>query len=169
MAKRERRQPAPGEFIDPLSNYDPQEFEDDFERSLVEDNITSIPHEDYLTLNQAVSVSDALKAMAAANNACVVVVDDNEKPVGMFSERDVLVRVVDDYQAVKDKPLTEMMSPEPVVVHTDESPARALNIMVTGGFRHVPVLDESDRVVGMVGARRVTAYLERFFPEAESH
>lgn len=169
MAKRERREPTPGEFEDPLSNYDPKEFEDDFERSLVEDNITSIPHEDFLTLNQTTPVGEALKAMAAANDACVTVVDDDSKPVGMFSERDVLRRVAGQFDAVKDKPLSEVMSPDPVVVHTDEPPARALNIMVTGGFRHVPVLDESDRVVGMVGARRVTAYLERFFPEAKAH
>ena len=168
MAKRERRGPEPGEFEDPLSNYDPQEFEDDFERSLMEDSVTSIPVKGYLKLPQTATVAEALRAMGEANDACVVVVDEQEKAVGVFSERDVLVRVARRYREVKDKPLSELMTAEPVVVHTDETPARALNVMVTGGFRHVPVLDESDRVVGMIGARRMTAYLERFFHNVQA-
>ena len=168
MAKRERRKPVPGEFEDPLSNYDPQQFEDELERSLVEDSVTSIPHEDYLKLPASATVSDALEAMSEANDACVVVVDDDGKAVGIFSERDVLTRVACEGGDFHDKPLSDVMTAEPVVVHSDESPARVLNIMVTGGFRHMPVLDESDRVIGMIGARRLTAYLQNFFPDAEA-
>jgi len=169
MAKRQRRDPEPGEFEDPLSNYDAKEFADPLDQSLAEDCVTTLPVEDYLKLNQSATVDEALRAMAEANDACVVVVNDEDQPVGVFSERDVLVRVAHRHAEVKDKPLSELMTRDPVVVHTDETPARVLNVMVTGGFRHVPLLDESDKVVGMIGARRMTAYLEKFFPEADAH
>lgn len=169
MAKRERRDPQPGEFEDPLSNYDPKQFEDPFEKALVEDPVTALPSEDFLKMHTSATVVEALRAMHEANDACVIVVDHDDKAVGIFSERDVLVRVADRYAELKDEPISAVMTPEPATVYSDESPARVLNVMVTGGFRHVPVLDESDRVIAMIGARRMTAYLQQFFPDAEAH
>lgn len=165
MARRERRQPEPGEFEDPLSNYDPPQIDDEIARLLVEDTIEVVPFDDHLKARESMTVHDAIKLMNDNRFACVVVMDDDRRPVGIFSERDVLNRVSDNYDAVRDKPLREVMTPNPVTVHSTDSPAKVLNVMVSGGFRHVPVINEDGRIEGMVGVRKITAYLREKFPE----
>lgn len=166
MARRERRQPEPGEFVDPLSNYNPPEIADAVARSITEDTIEIVPFDDHLKARQDMTVHEAVKLMNDNHFACVVVMDDARKPVGIFSERDVLNRVSDNYDAVRNKLLREVMTPNPVTVHKTDSPAKVLNVMVSGGFRHVPVVDEDGRIEGMVGVRKITSYLQAKFPKA---
>lgn len=169
MAKRERRQPEPGPFEDPLSNYDPQQFTDQLERSLSEDTVTAIEHRPFLAVMDDETVRATINLMGEHNIACVVVVNHDAEPVGIFSERDVLNRVADDLNKVTEQPISELMTPNPAVVFTTESPSRVLNVMVTGGFRHVPVVDVDGKLVGVIGARRVTDYLKSYFPEAAGY
>jgi len=169
MAKRERRKPEPGEFEDPLSIYESPDYEDAFLKSLCEDATTQIEHRPYLAVLADERVGQATAMMNEHNSACVVVVDDEGKPVGIFSERDVLVRIADQFDDVVDRPVRDFMTPEPVVVYMTDSPAQVLNVMVAGGFRHVPVVDVDDRLVGVIGARRVTAYLQQHFADAAGH
>jgi len=169
MAKRERRPPEPGEFEDPLSNYDPPEFEDDFERSLCEGSVTEIEHRPFLSVLAGETIGATLKMMGEKDIACVVVVDEDAAPVGIFSERDVLDRLTDRLQELADQPVSQVMTPDPAVVYSNDHPAKVLNVMVGGGFRHVPVVDADRRLIGVIGARRLTAYLQGHFPEARSH
>jgi len=78
----------------------------------------------------------------------------------VFSERDVLNKIADCFEQVKDQPVSQFMTPQPVVVHESDSSAKALNLMAVGGFRHVPLLDLDDKVVGVIGPRRITNYLK---------
>ncbi len=165
MAKRERRQPEPGEFEDPLSNYEPKEYEDELERSLVEDIVEAVPFDDHLKARSDMTVADAIQLMNDNNFACVVVMDEEHRAVGIFSERDVLVRVADHYEDVKGRRLSDIMTADPVTAYSSDTLARVLNVMVSGGFRHVPVVDQDNKLQGMVGVRKVTAYLQKHFPQ----
>ena len=51
----------------------------------------------------------------------------------------------------------------PVVVYSTDVPAKAINLMTTSGFRHIPVLDVDDKLVGVLGPRRLTRYLNKHF------
>jgi len=165
MAKRERRQPTPGEFKDPLSNYDGPDYADEFERSLSEDAATVIEHRPFLAVLEKETIASTLAMMAEKNIACIVVVNQAAEPVGIFSERDVMNRVAGRYDELADKPVSEVMSTDPALAHAGDSPAKLLNVMVTRGVRHVPLLDADGRLVGVIGARRMTAYLQNYFTE----
>lgn len=165
MVKRERRKPAPGEFEDPLSNYDPPVYADELEESLCEDAVTAIEHQPFSAMRGEQTVREVLAHMSEENVACVVLVDDDNKPTGVFSERDVLNRVMDHYAELADHPVDEVMTHDPVVVYPTDTPARVLNVMVTGGFRHVPLVDADRRLIGVIGARRTTDYLQRYFTD----
>jgi len=77
---------------------------------------------------------------------------EGERMVGIFTERDLLRRVL-----AAGKPLTltvaECMTPNPVAVHCTEPVGAALRRMEEGGYRHLPVVDETGRVVGLRGRR----------------
>jgi len=57
--------------------------------------------------------------------------------------------------------LTEVMTANPLVVHETDSPGTALNLMAVQSFRHVPILSVDKKVVGIIGPRRLTDYLQK--------
>lgn len=160
--RRKRRSTQHGEFEDPLKDYSPPEFEDKMERALCEDRVDSLEVRPFLTIDAQATVQQALTLMHEKNIACVMVTRD-DRLVGIFSERDVLNKVADNYEAVKDRSIQEVMVKDPLTVYETDSPAKALNLMAIGGFRHVPILNLEDKVVGVLGPRRVSTYLYKHF------
>jgi CBS domain-containing protein len=160
--RRHRRKPPIGEFVDPLSNYDPPAYEDALEESVMHDRISSMQITPFDTVRPSASIEQAVKRMGELEVACLMVTDDSGKLVGIFSERDVLNRVADHWDACRRDAVATVMTRDPVVAYETDSPAKAINLMAVGGFRHVPILDVDDRVVGILGPRRVTKYLTRY-------
>ena len=97
------------------------------------------------------SVRDAAKIMKARRIGAMMVVEGGIL-VGIFTERDALYRVVADGRDAEHTRLSEVMTRSPQTLHPDKSFAEALHIMHIGGFRHVPVVEDS-RPVGVVTAR----------------
>lgn len=161
MAKRTRRPTETGDFEDPLKNYDSIDM-DPFEAAMRDQAITDIEITPFITVTPHTPIENVVAKMAEMSVGCVLVTE-GEKLVGIFTQRDLLLKVAEQYDAVKDAPVRDLMSPDPVVVHEIESPAVAINLMAVGGFRHVPVLDVDDRVTGLVGPRRTTKYLQKHF------
>lgn len=162
--RRKRRAPEPGEYRDPLSNYDPPPYADDMERLLCEDTAAAIALRPMARVAPAAAVERVLREMAERDVACVVVTDRG-RPVGIFSERDVLGRVAECFEEMAQRPIAEVMTPDPCVVYESDPPARVLTLMSAGGFRHVPVVNADGKLVGIIGARRLTAYLQQRLTE----
>jgi CBS domain-containing protein len=162
--RRKRRPTPPGEFVDPLSKYDPPEYADKLERSLSEDAVTAIKHTPMATLPPDVSVEEAMREMVRLDVAYMLIAE-GQNLLGVFSERDVLNKIAGQFEKVKKLPVRAFMSPDPVVVYETESPAKALNVMAVGGFRHVPIVNIDDKLVGVLGPRRVTSYLQQYFTQ----
>lgn len=159
---RPKRSPkdVSGEFKDPLSNYDEPDYADSLERSLAEDEVGVMKAQPFTALLASETVLAAMQHMSKHTIASVLVVDDEGKLKGIFSERDVVERVAFNFDEVKDQPLEKVMTPNPSCVYETDSPAKAMNLMATGGFRHIPILDVDDKVVGILGPRRVTNFLK---------
>ena len=97
----------------------------------------------------------AVAAMHAAEADCVLVVDDG-RLVGIFTDRDAVVKAATltlDSLSVKD-----FMTPDPVVLRHDDPIAVAIHKMAVGGFRHIPILD-GGRPTGVVTARDIFHHL----------
>ena len=84
--------------------------------------------------------------------------------MGIFTERDVLLRIVDRGKNPATLPLSEAMTPDPDVLSVNATVAYALNRMSVGGFRHVPVVDAEHRPAFVVSVRDVVEYLVEAFP-----
>lgn len=72
--------------------------------------------------------------------------------IGIFTERDLLNRVVATRLDPDTTPLTQVMTPDPITIHPDKPFAHALHMMYEGCFRHLPVAEDG-RPVGMVSVR----------------
>lgn len=113
-------------------------------RSIVQD-------QDVLFAPAKTSVADAAQLMKQHKVGAMLVVNDG-KLVGIFTERDSLYRVVAEQRDARKTALADVMTRDPQTVHPDDPFPRALHLMHTGGFRHVPVV-ENDQPIGMVSAR----------------
>lgn len=156
---RKRNPVEPGEFEDPLSNYDPPQYSDELQRVLCDEELTRVRITPVHSVPPDMKVDDVLELMWQKESSSVVVTDADNKPVGIFTSKDVLYKIAGN-DDLRDKPISAVMTPDPCVLYVTESPAKALNLMAVGGFRHIPVLDQDDRVVGMLAPRRTTAFLQ---------
>ena len=160
--RRKRRDTDAGDFSDPLKDYSAADYTDDLERSLSEDEIKSLQITPFDTISPETTVREAMQRMAEIGVACYMVTED-KKLVGVFTERDVLDKVAARYDELVDGPVSAVMTTGVVVAYQTDFVAKAINYMAIGGFRHIPVLDVDDNVVGILGPRRVTAYLQEHF------
>lgn len=97
------------------------------------------------------TVSAAAKLMAAKNVGAILVVAD-ETLVGIFTERDVVFRVIAKGLDAKTTPLTNVMTVAPKTLGPATSYGHALVLMQENGFRHVPVI-ENGRPIGVISSR----------------
>ena len=111
-------------------------------------------------------VSKAAKLMAAKNVGALMVVEGG-RLVGIFTERDVVFRVVARGLDARTTAVSEVMSPAPHTIHPDKPFGSALLVMHENGFRHLPVV-ENGKPIGIVSARSaMDPDLEEFAFEAQ--
>ena len=139
----------------------------EFDARLIREPLESLSLSPPIVLAGGATVTEAMRAMQREHKGCVVVTDDgtpHSKVTGIFTERDVLFRIVDRGRNPASLPLTEVMTPDPEVVPVKSTVAYALNLMSIGGFRHIPAVDEEHRPVYIVSVRDVVAFLVEAFP-----
>jgi CBS domain-containing protein len=104
------------------------------------------------SMKPSASVQDAAEFMAERNVGAVCIVDDEGKLLGVFSERDVLRRVVVKRRDPALVRVGDVTSELRAVINCDETPHQALERMEVIGTRHLPVVD-GERWVGMLSMR----------------
>jgi CBS domain-containing protein len=87
------------------------------------------------------------------------VVAEGGRVLGIFTERDVLTKVTRD-RALLSRPVSEVMTPDPVVLDEDASILVAINYMAVGGFRHIPLVADDGTLRGIVSGRDILAYVD---------
>jgi len=112
---------------------------------------TIVAQQTAVTVASKTSVEAAARLMKKKNIGALMVVDDG-KLVGIFTERDALFRVLAENRDPRTTRVATVMTPDPRSVHPDKPFGSALFMMYEGGFRHVPVV-ENGRPLGMVSAR----------------
>lgn len=111
----------------------------------------------------ATSIRRSVELMNERGVGCVLVVEDGLL-VGIFTERDVLTKVVTLGIDVDATPVGEVMTREPECLTLDDGISYALNLMSDGGFRHIPLIDADGRPTGVVAMRNVVDYIVDLFP-----
>ena len=155
---------VPAEFDDPLSNYDPPEYGSALEATLAESLVEAMQLTPYAAVPSTIPIREAVSVLYALEVACLLVVDHG-KLNGIFTERDVLERVAEQYPKLADQPIGDVMTSEPFVVYANDPAAAALAAIAAAGYRHVPVLDgRAERLVGVLSPRRVFAFMKSKTP-----
>ncbi len=108
------------------------------------------------------AVADVLKLMRTEKISAVFIVE-NDKLLGVFTERDVLTKIADAPDTWR-RPVAEFMTPSPQVIGSDRPISEALRLMNDGHYRNLPITDADGRVTGNLPHIEVIRFLADQFP-----
>jgi CBS domain-containing protein len=128
------------------------------EESLLEDPISSLLPKKPVLVAPSMPVGEVLK-LQVANRTGVAIIVENDLPIGIFSERDALMRLNTDIAAKRDQPVSDFMTKDPRTLKIDDKVAFAVHRMHQGGYRHLPIVNADGQVTGVVSAREVLRYI----------
>jgi CBS domain-containing protein len=111
-----------------------------------------IARQKILTVAADITIAEAARLMKKGMVGAVMVVKDDGRLAGIFTERDALFRVLAEGRDASATRLADVMTPHPRTIAPDKPFGHALLMMYDGGFRHVPVV-ENGKPIGMVSAR----------------
>jgi CBS domain-containing protein len=127
------------------------------EADLLRDRIERLWPKSPSTVPPEMPVGQVLQKMVDERIGCVMVVKE-ELLVGIFSERDALMKINADASRLKDRPVSQYMTSNPVTLEANDRIAFALHKMDVGGYRHIPILF-SGKLVGVISIRDILRYL----------
>ncbi len=112
-------------------------------------------------VDPSATVADALQQMKQDNRGAVLVCR-GDAVVGILTERDALRMMAagDDFGVAVEK----VMTPDPVFLRATDKVDTAISMMVKGGYRRLPIVDEKGRPTGMLKLEGILHYLVEHFP-----
>jgi len=111
-------------------------------------------HDILVTAHPKTSINEAARKMAQFNVGSIVIVDENNKILGIFTERDLVKAVANSINLNTE--LEKVMTKNPVRISYDEYIEKALLVMRENNVRHLPVVNKEDKFVGMISLRDLT-------------
>jgi signal-transduction protein with cAMP-binding, CBS, and nucleotidyltransferase domain len=115
--------------------------------------LQSMSQRHVLSLGPAASVHDAACAMTRANCGSVLIIDSAGTMQGILTERDLMTRVLAKGLDANATTVTQVMTRNPRCIGPEVKVADAVLIMLERGFRHLPIVAEGGRVLGVFSAR----------------
>ncbi len=111
------------------------------------------------TVDGAMPVTQVIDKMVREQTGCVMVSVDDDTG-GIFTERDVLTRIALEDRDMGQVPVSEVMTPDPVVTSGSTPVQDVLATMRDNGFRHMPVAGDGDELAGIVSVGDVLQYAQ---------
>jgi CBS domain-containing protein len=130
--------------------------------AVLHSSIRSLEPRPAVCVHDATPIRDAIRIMLEREIGAVLV-EREGRPVGIFTERDVLRRVVTSGVELT-RPVSEVMTLDPETLGLDDGIAFALNRMIVGGFRHVPIVDDTGQPLAVLSQREVVAFIVSLLP-----
>jgi CBS domain-containing protein len=130
------------------------------ERALLTDRIKLFQGRQPLIVSPTMPVREVLRLMVDNKVGCVAVVE-KKKLAGIFTERDVLLKIGERAGELGTHPVSEFMTAKVESLPATAKIAFAVHRMDLGGFRHIPVTNTDGEPTGIFSVRDILAYLTR--------
>jgi CBS domain-containing protein len=122
-----------------------------------------LPTDDYVAVSPFTPLAQAIEAMKNDEGGCVIVSDDG-RVAGIFTERDLLTKVIG--QAVDmDSPISQWMQPAVETLSTHATVGDAVKLMNDRSFRNIPLVKNGE-LVGSISVFDIITYLAECYPKA---
>jgi CBS domain-containing protein len=130
--------------------------------NLISDSVSHLGQSALVEVPPGATVRETIALMRARRCGCVLI-SEGKRLLGIFTERDVLTRVL-AAGADLDTGIDAFMTANPVTIHRADSVGTVIRRMLDGGYRHLPVVDEDGRAVGVVSVKGLIHYFVEYFP-----
>ncbi len=134
----------------------------ELESALLKETLRDALSNHGLVVDEETSLDEVIRLMRERRQGCALVTREH-RLCAIFTERDVLMKVVGTRIDLERTPVRAFATKNPITLPAEASVAYALNRMVTEGFRHVPLVDENGYPAGVVSMRDIIEYLGGFF------
>jgi len=111
-----------------------------------------------ITATPSMTVEEAINILYEKHIGSVVLIDDDKKCIGIFTERDAIRLVAKNIEL--DQPLGNVMTKNVITIQENSSINEVRKIVLTHKIRHLPVVNQEDRIVGLLSVR---AIVDQFF------
>ena len=108
---------------------------------------------DVVTTKGNVPAKEAIELLFKRHIGCIVVINDEEQCIGIFTERDV-IRVVAQNMPL-DAPIEKIMTKNPCTINEDSIFQEAKSIIISAKIRHLPVIDANGKLIGLISVRHI--------------
>jgi len=132
------------------------------EQALRDERLGNLRLSDPACVKRGTSLRETLRLMRQEGAGCVLVCD-GERLIGIFTERDVLDKLI-GRGVSESEPVDRFMTADPACLAPSDSLGDAVRLMTQGGYRHIPLLDDRGRMAGLIAARDIMNYVAEHFP-----
>ena len=115
--------------------------------------ITGMVDEHVITTLGDISIKEAIKTLYNRHVGSIIIIDEDNKCRGIFTDRDAIRVIANDIPL--SKPLSEVMTTNLKTIDEHATYAMVKEIMRTHRIRHLPVVDEQGKLVGLLSLRRI--------------
>lgn len=113
-------------------------------------------------IHSSETLASAGKRLAAKNIGAVLICDDDDRLVGILSERDIIRIIGENDLTVLARPVSDFMKTSVIACREDDTLEFVMNLMARGGCRHIPV-QRGDAICGMLSATDVVRSLDQMY------
>ena len=125
--------------------------------------IEKIFYRDPVIVSKDIKVIEAIDSFNKKDVGCVLVVDKSNKLIGIFTERDVIRKLINKGHDLNKETIEKYMTQNPDALQLSDPITYALNRMAAGGYRHVPLIDENHSPVGFLSIRDIVDHLADYY------
>ncbi len=129
------------------------------------DTLSTLNPRQPLIASQDISLGEAIQKLHNLDVGLLALVDDNGKLAGVFTEGDVLRKVAGNVTDLDATPVKDFMTTNVTALKEDDTLAQAIHLMSIHKFRHILLVDDDNRPVGVLSSRRVAHYIQDNFAE----
>lgn len=136
--------------------------------TLLDERLHVVGRSDPVTVPAGTSLADCLAAIRRSGTGdSVFVIDRSGRLLGVLTERDIFGRLVGgDVEPIDlAQPVETLMTTSPNHLHLDDRVRDAIDLMQTGRYRNVPLVDDANQLQGVIRPQDVLRYLAESFPE----
>jgi CBS domain-containing protein len=158
--------PLDEEYLDTIEKSLTGELEqvDEIHEGLTSDPISNILYGRAVFTAQANDgLADTIKIMQDNDIGAVIVADTSQRPIGIFTESDVLRKVATRIDDLSQHRVVDFMTRNPDVLQSHVPIAHALYLMSIHRYRHVPIVNEDGIIVDVISFRDVVKYIQDHF------
>ena len=133
--------------------------------SMTDEPLSVLTRREPLSVPPGTSLAECVRVIQRGGvGDSVFVCDSDGRLVGVLAERDVFARLVTG-QVDLTRPVDSLLNTEPRTLRLDQTILDAIDLMRTGRYRNIPLVDDTGHLVGVVRQNDIIRYLAESFPE----